>query len=187
VLVALGAVTAVRFLRARLRVPAPAIVALVAVLILPMGLFDARVEGHPHTAALAGFDDRELVDDWPSGTGWSAVADVIRRQTGGRGAIIAVDGRIDGLTVSTRLEDLDYHRYFYADVSTPQAASAQYLIAYSQLPPVACGQPTSPTLSLPWGSAGCVPPSLPARRLLLTYSGPRDGYVLRLYRIGAGG
>lgn len=63
-------------------------VGVTALAMVPALLLDARVLAHPRTVRYPGLDDLQYVTGAPAGGAWPALADAIRRRSGGRRTVI---------------------------------------------------------------------------------------------------
>lgn len=182
-LMAIGLMEAWRLLSTRLagvRWRPPALAALAALAILPSLWFDARLIADPERVRLPAYDDRELITDAASGSGWRGLAAIVKQRTRGLSTPVPVlYSGILSYDIPMQLGDPESVRYPFYSVEEPAAQQARFLFSTGPLPPSCTA--TNMTHSLAFPSCS----QLPQRRLreLSSYRRPRGGSVVTLYEV----
>lgn len=139
---------------------------LALLLLLPALQFDVAFTRRVAAPELPGYDDRELVTDWPAGTGLRRLTDLIASRADADAATIAfVPAGTSNPSFAILLNDPGGRRFTLVDASDPRAGAAQFVVEAS-----------TPFV-----------PALPGRidaaryRLLDTVERPRLGATLRLF------
>jgi hypothetical protein len=142
---------------------AAAVAAGVALAFTPALVLDARVLADPAGAKYPGADTYQYVRGPSGGAIWPAVADEIRRRTGGRPTIVMKSAAVT-FVLEFLLDDPDIKFVFGDD---PRARRAKLILQDSLPFPDPAGQPLLDSGRF---------------RLVRTFHRPRDGFIVRLYQ-----